>query len=46
MKEKRLVISDNKTDSPVDEIEKYEMNGVFMLGKLIGSMPKTYRKHG
>ncbi|EPI2724166.1 transcriptional activator-regulatory domain protein, partial [Escherichia coli] len=25
---------------------KDEMNRVFIFGKVIGSMPQTYRKHG
>ena len=41
-----LVISDNKSYSPWDPIEKDEMNRVFIFGKVIGSMPQTYRKHG
>ncbi|EMH4161620.1 helix-turn-helix transcriptional regulator [Pluralibacter gergoviae] len=46
MKDKLLVISDNKTYLPWDAIEKDEMNRVFVFGKVIGSMPQTYRKHG
>ena len=46
MKDKLLVISDNKSYSPWDPIEKDEMNRVFIFGKVIGSMPQTYRKHG
>lgn len=46
MKDKLLVISDNKIYSPWDPIEKDEMNRVFIFGKVIGSMPQTYRKHG
>lgn len=46
MKDKLLVISDNKTYSPWDPIERDEMNRVFVFGKIIGSMPQTYRKHG
>ncbi|HBQ0962098.1 TPA: helix-turn-helix transcriptional regulator [Klebsiella pneumoniae] len=46
MKDKLLVISDNKSYAPWDPIEKDEMNRVFVFGKVIGSMPQTYRKHG
>lgn len=46
MKDKLLVISDNKTYVPWDAIENDEMNRVFVFGKVIGSMPQTYRKHG
>ncbi|MBJ9293559.1 helix-turn-helix transcriptional regulator [Citrobacter werkmanii] len=46
MKDKLLVISDNTTYLPWDPIEKEEMNKIFVFGKVIGSMPQTYRKHG
>lgn len=46
MKDKLLVISDNHTYQPWDPIEKEEMNKIFIFGKVIGSMPQTYRKHG
>lgn len=46
MKDKLLVISDNKSYTPWDPIERDEMNRVFVFGKVIGSMPQTYRKHG
>lgn len=46
MKDKLLVISDNQTYRPWEPIEKEEMNKVFVFGKVIGSMPQTYRKHG
>ncbi|MFW0822449.1 hypothetical protein C0Q87_01360 [Klebsiella aerogenes] len=46
MKDKLIVISDNKTYLPWEPIEKDEMNRVFVFGKVIGSMPQTYRKHG
>lgn len=46
MKDKLLVISDNKIYTPWDPIEKDEMNRVLVFGKVIGSMPQTYRKHG
>lgn len=46
MKDKLMVISDNKIYTPWDPIEKDEMNRVFVFGKVIGSMPQTYRKHG
>ncbi|HEB4875699.1 TPA: helix-turn-helix transcriptional regulator [Kluyvera ascorbata F0526] len=46
MKDKLLVISDNKTYAPWDPIERDEMNRVLVFGKVIGSMPQTYRKHG
>ncbi|HBU0377443.1 XRE family transcriptional regulator, partial [Klebsiella pneumoniae] len=44
MKDKLLVISDNKSYAAWDPIEKDEMNRVFVFGKVIGSMPQTYRK--
>ncbi len=43
MKDKLLVISDNKSYSAWDPIERDEMNRVFVFGKVIGSMPQTYR---
>ncbi|HGN8722474.1 MULTISPECIES: XRE family transcriptional regulator [Enterobacter cloacae complex] len=46
MKDKLLVISDNQTYRPWDPIEKEEMNRILVFGKVIGSMPQTYRKHG
>ena len=46
MKDKLLVISDNKTYAPWYPIERDELNRVFVFGKVIGSMPQTYRKHG
>ncbi|HBQ8012006.1 TPA: helix-turn-helix transcriptional regulator [Klebsiella pneumoniae] len=46
MKDKLLVISDNKSYAAWDPIENDEMNRVFVFGKVIGSMPQTYRKHG
>ncbi|EJG2186279.1 TPA: helix-turn-helix transcriptional regulator [Citrobacter freundii] len=46
MKDKLLVISDNQTYRPWEPIEKEEMNKIFVFGKVIGSMPQTYRKHG
>lgn len=46
MKDKLLVISDNKSYSAWDPIERDEMNRVFVFGKVIGSMPQTYRKYG
>lgn len=46
MKDKLLVISDNKSYTPWEPIERDEMNRVFVFGKVIGSMPQTYRKHG
>lgn len=46
MKDKLLVISDNKSYAPWEPIEKDEMNRVFVFVKVIGSMPQTYRKHG
>ncbi|EPG6260129.1 XRE family transcriptional regulator [Klebsiella aerogenes] len=46
MKDKLIVISDNKTYVPWEPIEKDEMNRVLVFGKVIGSMPQTYRKHG
>lgn len=46
MKDKLLVISDNPTYRPWEPIEKEEMNKIFVFGKIIGSMPQTYRKHG
>lgn len=46
MKDKILVISDNKTYTPWEPIEKEEANRMLIFGKVIGSMPQTYRKHG
>lgn len=46
MKDKLLVISDNKIYSAWDPIERDEMNRILIFGKVIGSMPQTYRKHG
>ncbi|HDS4828609.1 TPA: helix-turn-helix transcriptional regulator [Citrobacter koseri] len=46
MKNKLLVISDNKTYAPWEPIEREEMNQLYVFGKIIGSMPQTYRKHG
>ena len=46
MKDKLLVISDNKSYTPWEPIERDEMNRVLVFGKVIGSMPQTYRKHG
>ena len=46
MKDKLLVISDNKNYTPWDPIERDEMNRVVIFGKVIGSMPQTDRKHG
>lgn len=46
MKDKILVISDNKTYTPWEPIEKEEENRMLIFGKVIGSMPQTYRKHG
>lgn len=46
MKDKLLVISDNKIYAAWEPIEKDEMNRVFIFGKIIGSMPQAYRKHG
>ncbi|CAH4990074.1 putative HTH-type transcriptional regulator [Enterobacter cloacae] len=46
MKDKLLVISDNQTYRPWEPIEKEEMNRILVFGKVIGSMPQTYRKHG
>lgn len=46
MKDKLLVISDNKSYADWEPIERDEMNRVFVFGKVIGSMPQTYRKHG
>ncbi len=46
VKDKLLVISDNKNYTAWDPIEGDEMNRIFVFGKVIGSMPQTYRKHG
>lgn len=46
MKDQLRVLSDNKTYEPWEPIEREEMNRVFIFGKVIGSMPQTYRKHG
>lgn len=39
MKDKLLVISDNKSYSAWDPIERDEMNKVFVFGKVVGSIP-------
>lgn len=46
MKDKILVISDNKTYAPWEPIVKEEINRMHIIGKVIGSMPQIYRKHG
>ncbi|WP_447869984.1 LexA family transcriptional regulator [Serratia fonticola] len=46
IKDKLLVLSDNKSYHPWDPIERDEMNRVYIYGKVIGSMPQTYRRHG
>lgn len=46
MKDRLLVLSDNKTYSPWDPITREEMNRVLIFGKVVGSMPQTFRKHG
>lgn len=46
MKDQLLVLSDNKTYTPWEPITREEMNRVFIFGKVVGSMPQTYRKHG
>jgi len=46
MKDKLLVISDNKTYAPWEPIEREEMNRVVIFGKVIGSMPQNYRRYG
>lgn len=46
MKDKFIVISDNKNYPPWEPIEREEMNRVFIFGKVIASTPQTYRKHG
>lgn len=46
MKDRLIVISDNKIYPPWEPIERNEMNRVLIFGKVIGSMPQTYRKHG
>lgn len=46
VKDQLLVLSDNKGYTPWGPIEKDEMNRLFIFGKVIGSMPQTYRKHG
>ncbi len=42
MKDKLLVISDNKSYSAWDPIERDEMNRVFVFGKVIGSMRRRH----
>lgn len=46
MKDKLIVISDNKVYPQWEPIEREEMNRVTIFGKVIGSMPQTYRRHG
>lgn len=46
MKDKLLVTSDNPNYGPWEPITKDEMNRVIIFGKVIGSMPQTFRKHG
>lgn len=46
MKDRLIVLSDNKIYPPWEPIERDEMNRVLIFGKVIGSMPQTYRKHG
>lgn len=46
MKDRLIVLSDNRIYPPWEPIEREEMNRVLIFGKVIGSMPQTYRKHG
>ncbi|EAP3523531.1 helix-turn-helix transcriptional regulator [Salmonella enterica] len=46
MKDRLIVLSDNKIYPAWEPIERDEMNRVLIFGKVIGSMPQTYRKHG
>jgi len=46
MKDYLLVLSDSSKYQTWDPITRDEMNRVFIYGKVIGSVPQTYRKHG
>lgn len=46
MKDYLLVLSDNSKYQTWDPITRDEMNRVYIYGKVIGSVPQTYRRHG
>lgn len=46
MKDCLLVLSDSSKYQAWDPITRDEMNRVFIYGKVIGSVPQTYRRHG
>lgn len=46
MKDYLLVLSDSSKYQTWDPITRDEMNRVFIYGKVIGSVPQTYRRHG
>jgi phage repressor protein C with HTH and peptisase S24 domain len=46
MKDYLLVLSDSSRYQTWDPITRDEMNRVFIYGKVIGSVPQTYRRHG
>ncbi|WP_234300465.1 XRE family transcriptional regulator [Rahnella aceris] len=46
MKDYLLVLSDSPRYQTWDPITRDEMNRVFIYGKVIGSVPQTYRRHG
>lgn len=46
MKDYLLVLSDSSKYQTWDPIRRDEMNRVFIYGKVIGSVPQTYRRHG
>lgn len=46
MKSQLFVLSDSDRYRTWDPIEREEMNRVLIYGKVIGSVPQTYRRHG
>lgn len=46
MKDYLLVLSDSSRYQTWDPITRDEMNRVFIYGKVIGSVPQSYRRHG
>lgn len=46
MKDYLLVLSDSPRYQTWDPITRDEMNRVYIYGKVIGSVPQTYRRHG
>lgn len=46
MKDYLLVLSDSSKYQTWDPITRDEMNRVFIYGKVIGSVPQSYRRHG